>query len=99
MSKKVITVEAYQSVYDIAVMHLGDASAAYRIVKDNKLGSMDAQLYPGQQLVVDNSAVVRSNIVSAFDKAKTGVATADVAGIAPVYGMAFSKGFSKGFKA
>jgi len=74
---RTITVRDGQSIYDIAMQYYGDTSAALKVVQDNNLTNLNAQLFGGQTLQIDTTFSVDSVLATFFSQQRITHATSD----------------------
>lgn len=87
-SAVIYTVQAYQSLQDIAVLFTGDATMSYALAALNDM-RVDETLTAGTELVIGSIEIVRESVVDAYRRN----------GIVPATGIVFNKTaiFSNGY--
>jgi hypothetical protein len=61
-----ITIRDGQSIFDIALQFYGDVSGALKVVQDNGLANLNAQLYGGQTIFIDEAFTIDEALATYF---------------------------------
>ncbi|MCE7990441.1 MAG: hypothetical protein HEP71_00620 [Roseivirga sp.] len=67
MNKRYYTIYEGQSLLDVALELYGDIEGVITLIEDNpELSSLDDDLYPGQQLLIDSSKTINEDVASYY---------------------------------
>ncbi len=85
MSKRYYTIYEGQSMLDVALEVYGGIEGVFSLIEDNpELSSLDDELYPGQQLLIDSNRAVDEDIARYYTEKAIRINTKGLAGEAPV---------------
>ncbi len=85
MSKRYYTICEGQSMLDVALEVYGDIDGVFALIEDNpELSSLDDELYPGQQLLIDSANEANEDVARYYAEEDIRLNSRAVAGEAPV---------------
>lgn len=85
MSKRYYTIYEGQSLLDVALELYGDIEGVITLIEDNPdLSSLDDDLYPGQQLLIDSTKAINEDIAGYYQQEAIRLNSRSAADEAPV---------------
>lgn len=73
-----IIVKANQNLTDLAMQHYGAASGVFQLVNDNpQIAAIDEYVSAGEEIWIDETKVIRPDIVAYYAKGGSEVGTGD----------------------